>query len=61
MGKRRAARELALKFLYQSEFNSDSPESDLCPFFGRANASEETQNFTEALIKKLLFHEKEVD
>ena len=61
MGKRRAARELALKFLYQSEFNSDSPDSELSPFFGRANASEETQNFTEALIKKLLFHEKEVD
>ena len=61
MGKRRAARELALKFLYQSEFNSDSPDSELSPFFKRANVSEEIQNFTQALIKKLLIHEKEVD
>ena len=61
MGKRRAARELALKFLYQTEFNSDSPDSELAPFFERANVSEEVQNFTEALIKKLLYHEKEVD
>ena len=61
MGKRRAARELALKFLYQSEFNSDSPDSELSPFFERANVSEEIQNFTQSLIRKLLFHEKEVD
>ena len=61
MGKRRAARELALKFLYQSEFNSDSPDSELSTFFERANVSEEIQNFTQALIKKLLIHEKEVD
>ena len=61
MGKRRAARELALKFLYQSEFSSDSPDSELSPFFERANVSEEIQNFTQSLIKKLLFHDKEVD
>jgi len=61
MGKRRAARELALKFLYQTEFNADSPDSELVPFCERANVSEEVQNFTQALIKKLLFHEKEVD
>ena len=61
MGKRRAARELALKFLYQSEFNSDSPDSELYPFFERANVSEEIQNFTQALIKNLLTNEKEVN
>ena len=61
MGKRRAARELALKFLYQNEFNSDSPDSELEPFFERANVSEEIQNFTQALIKKLLSNNKEVD
>ena len=61
MGKRRTARELALKFLYQTEFNSESPDLELNPFFERANVSEEVHNFTEALIKKLLFHEKEVD
>ena len=61
MGKRRSARELALKFLYQAEFNSDSPDSELDPFFERANVSEEIQNFTQTLIKNLLIHEKEVD
>ena len=61
MGKRRTARELALKFLYQTEFNPGSPDSELNPFCERANVSEEVQNFTQALIKKLLLHEKEVD
>ena len=61
MGKRRAARELALKFLYQTEFNSESPNSELDPFFEKANVSEEIQNFTQALVKQFLFHEKEVD
>ena len=61
MGKRRSARELALKFLYQAELKSDSPDSELDPFFERANVSEEIQNFTQTLIKNLLIHEKEVD
>ena len=61
MGKRRTARELALKFLYQTEFNSESPDLELNPFCERANVSEEVHNFTQALIKKLLLHEKEVD
>jgi N utilization substance protein B len=61
MGKRRTARELALKFLYQTEFNPESPDSELSPFCERANVSEEVQNFTQALIEKLLLHEKEVD
>ena len=61
MGKRRTARELALKFLYQAEFNSNSPDSELNSFCDRANVSEEVQNFTQALIKNILFHKKEVD
>lgn len=61
MGKRRAARELALKFLYQTEFNSESPDSELEPFCEKAKATEEIKNFTQALVKKLLLHEKEVD
>ena len=61
MGKRRAARELTLKFLYQAEFNSNSPDSELNSFCERANVSEEVQNFTQALIKNILFHKKEVD
>ena len=61
MGKRRTARELALKFLYQTEFNSNSPDSELNSFCDRSNVSEEVQNFTQALIKNILFHKKEVD
>ena len=61
MGKRSTARELALKFLYQTEFNSNSPDSELNSFCDRANVSEEVQNFTQALIKNILFHKKEVD
>ena len=61
MGKRRIARELALKFLYQTEFNSESPDLELNPFCERANVSQEVHNFTQALIKKLLLYEKEVD
>ena len=61
MGKRRAARELALKFLYQTEFNSDNRDLELDSFFERANVSEEIQKFTDALLIKLSSHEKEVD
>jgi len=61
MGKRRTARELAVKFLYQTEFNSDSPDSELNSFCDRANVSEEIQNFTQTLIKNIFFHKKEVD
>ncbi len=60
MGTRRTARELALKFLYQTEYNSESPDSELVAFCERANVSQEVQNFTQALIKKFLLHEKEV-
>ena len=61
MGKRRAARELALKFLYQTEFNSNSPDSELNSFCERANVSEEIQDFTQTLIKNIFAHKKEVD
>ena len=61
MGKRRAARELALKFLYQTEFNSNSPDSELNSFCERANVSEETQDFTQTLIENIFIHKKEID
>ena len=58
MGKRRTARELAVKFLYQTEFNSNSPDSELNSFCDRANVSEEIQNFTQTLIKNIFFNEE---
>ena len=48
MGKRRAARELALKFLYQTEFNSNSPDSELNSFCERANVSDCLLNTSDA-------------
>ena len=47
--------------MYQTEYNSESPDSELVAFSERANVSQEVQNFTQALIKKFLLHEKEVD
>ena len=61
MGKRRAGRELALKFLYQTEFNSENPRLELDSFCERLSVSEEIKSFAQELIKKLLLHEKEVD
>ena len=58
MGKRRAGRELALKFLYQTEFNSENSRLELDSFFERLSVAEEIQSFAQALIKKLLLHEK---
>ena len=61
MGKRRAGRELALKFLYQTEFNSENSRLELDSFCERLSVSEEIKSFAQELIKKLLLHEKEVD
>ena len=61
MGKRREARESALKFLYQTEFNSENPSLELDSFCERLNTSEEVQDFTQILIKNFLMHQKEVD
>ena len=61
MGKRREARELALKFLYQTEFNSENPNLELDSFFVRLNTAKEVKSFTQALIKNFLMHQKEVD
>ena len=61
MGKRREARESALKFLYQAEFNSENPSLELDSFCERLNTSEEVQDFIQVLIKNFLMHQKEVD
>ena len=61
MGKRREARESALKFLYQTEFNSENPDLELDSFCGRLNTSEEVQGFAQTLVKNIFIHKKEVD
>ncbi|MBT6410689.1 MAG: transcription antitermination factor NusB [Nitrospina sp.] len=61
MGKRRAARELALKFLYQTEFNPDDREVQMEQFCERADTHLEITEFMKVLVDKVFAHTKEVD
>ena len=61
MGKCRAARELALKFLYQTEFNPDDREVQMEQFCERADTHLEITEFMKVLVDKVFAHTKEVD
>ncbi len=61
MGKRRAARELALKFLYQSEFNPDDREVQMQQFCERDDAHHDTVAFAKVLVDKVFSQAEEVD
>lgn len=61
MGKRRIARELALKFLYQSEFNPDELETQLAQFSERSGTQAEILEFMTVLVEKVFAHAEEVD
>ena len=61
MGKRRAARELALKFLYQSEFNPDDGEAQMEQFCERADIHHEITEFMKVLVDKVFSQSEEVD
>ena len=61
MGKRRIARELALKFLYQSEFNPDELETQIAQFCDRSSTQPEIIEFLRALVKKVFAHAEEID
>lgn len=61
MGKRRVARELALKFMYQSEFNPDDLETQIGQFCERANAQAEILDFMRVLVEKVFAQAEEVD
>ena len=61
MGKRRAARELALKFLYQSEFNPDDCEGQMEQFCERADTHREITEFMKVLVNKVFSQSEEVD
>ncbi len=61
MGKRRVARELALKFLYQSEFNQDDLEAQMEQFCERANAQAEITDFTKILVEKVFAQAEEIN
>ena len=61
MGKRRIARELALKFLYQSEFNPDDLETQIAQFCERSGTQEEILEFMTVLVEKVFAHAEEID
>lgn len=61
MGKRRVARELALKFLYQSEFNPDDLETQIAQFCERSDTQTEINEFMKVLVEKVFAQAEEVD
>ena len=61
MGKRRASRELALKFLYQSEFNPEDREAQMEHFCESTGSGQEITGFMKELVEKVFAQADEVD
>ena len=62
MGKRHRARELALSFLYQSEFySSEAFEERLEAFWAEHPAKPDTRAFAEELIRGVTTHRRSID
>lgn len=61
MGKRRSSRELALKFLYQSEFNEGNFEEQLEMFWANVSVQDEIKTFMRELLEKIIQHNNEID
>ncbi len=61
MGKRRFSRELALKFLYQLEFNEADFKDQMASFEDRLSCQEEVKDFMQELVSKVVDHIKEID
>jgi len=61
VGKRRQARELALKFLYQFEMNAGGLDEQLQLFVERESCKEETKTFALELIETTILHKNEID
>ena len=61
MGKRRASRELALKFLYQFELNGGDWDEQMKLFFERNSSREDVKIFMKDLVVSLLDKVKEID
>ncbi len=61
MGQRRFSRELALKFLYQFEFNEADFDDQMDTFVARLTCKEEVKAFLQELVSKVLKHLKEID
>ena len=61
MGKRRSSRELALKFLYQSELNKGNIDEQMKLFLKRNSSQEEVETFMLELVKSILKQINEID
>ena len=61
MGKRRVARELALKLLYQCEFNPDDIETQIEQFCIRSGTQVEIIKFMRVLVEKVFAQGDEID
>ena len=61
MGKRRSSRELALKFLYQSELNKGNIDEQMKLFLKRNSSQEEVETFMLELVKSTLKQINEID
>ncbi|MCH8313960.1 MAG: transcription antitermination factor NusB [Nitrospinae bacterium] len=61
MGKRRFSRELALKFLYQLEFNEADFKDQMASFEDRLSCQEEVKDFMQELVSKVVDNIKEID
>ncbi|HJO56935.1 MAG: transcription antitermination factor NusB [Nitrospinaceae bacterium] len=61
MGKRRSSRELALKFLYQSELNEGNVDEQMESFMERNSSKDEIDVFMKELVEAVIKHKKEID
>ena len=61
MGKRRVARELALKLLYQCEFNPGDIEAQIDQFCRRSGNQSEIIGFMRVLVEKVFAKAEEID
>jgi len=61
MGKRRSSRELAIKFLYQYEFNEGNLKDQMKLFLERNQSQGEVGDFMKELVGSILEQIKEID
>lgn len=61
MGIRRSSRELALKFLYQSEFNEGHSEELLSQFIDQVASKDGVGDYMRELVVAVFSHRDEID
>jgi len=61
MGKRRSSRELALKFLYQSELNEGNVDEQMNSFIELNSLKDEIEVFMKELVAAVIKQKTEID